>query len=72
MLTYNPILEADTFIGFLANVFTVTGVWGTPFIVIVALVAPAGALINAPPTPFPVAGVVNVYTVSSGLLLPLL
>ena len=52
-------LDADTVIGFLFNVFTTTGVCGTPFNVIVALVAPEGASIFTPPIPFPVEGNLN-------------
>ena len=56
-------LEAETVIGFLPAVFTTTGVCGTPFKVIVADCAPAGASIDTPPTPFPVSGVVNWYII---------
>ena len=63
-------LDADTSIGFVANVFTTIGVCCTPFIVTVAVWAPAGASIAAPPTALPVGGVVNSCTVSAWLLLP--
>ena len=56
-------LEADTDIGFLPVVFTTTGICGTPFAVIVAVCAPAGASIATPPTPFPVSGTVNLYII---------
>ena len=52
-------LDADTDIGFFLTVFIITGVCGTPFNVIVALVAPEGASIFTPPIPFPVEGNLN-------------
>ena len=61
VFTYRPILEADTDIGFLPVVFTTVGICGTPFTVIVAVGAPAGASIATPPIPFPVSGTVNSY-----------